>query len=61
MVGEHDWEFAKRNADGLRQAIPGATKVIVAGAGIYPNLDDPGAFNAAVLDFLGAAGTGDGQ
>ncbi|MBO0814158.1 MAG: alpha/beta fold hydrolase [Actinobacteria bacterium] len=61
MVGEHDWEFVKRDADSLQQAIPGATKVIIAGAGIYPNLDDPGAFNAAVLDFLSAAGTGDGQ
>ena len=31
------------------------------GAGMYPNLDDPGAFNAAVLDFLSAAGAGDGE
>ena len=61
IVGEHDWESAKRNTDMLQQAIPGATKVIIAGAGIYPNLDDPGAFNAAVLDFLSAAGAGDGQ
>jgi 3-oxoadipate enol-lactonase len=61
MVGEHDWEFVKRDADSLQQAIPGAIKVIIAGAGIYPNLDDPGAFNAAVLDFLSAAGAGDGQ
>ena len=61
IVGEHDWEFAKRDADMLQQAIPGATKVIVAGAGFYPNLDDPGAFNTAVLDFLSAAGAGDGE
>jgi len=60
-VGEHAWEFAKRDADILQQAIPGATKVIIAGAGMYPNLDDPGAFNAAVLDFLSAAGAADGQ
>lgn len=61
IVGEHDWEFTKRNAGSLQQAIPGATKVIIAGAGLYPNLDDPGAFNAAVLDFLSAAGAGNGQ
>src|SRR5262249_26354788 len=51
IVGEHDWESAKRNADMLQQAIPGATKVIVAGAGFYPNLHDPGAFNTALPDF----------
>ncbi|MBO0816451.1 MAG: alpha/beta fold hydrolase [Actinobacteria bacterium] len=61
IVGEHDWEYVKRDAGNLQQAIPGATKVMVAGAGTYPNLDDPGAFNATVLDFLSAAGAADGE
>ncbi len=56
MVGERDLEIVKRVADILQQSIPAARKVVVAGAGNFPNLDDPDFFNDTVLRFLSAVG-----
>ncbi len=36
--------------------IPGAKKVVIEGAGHSANIDQPAAFNAALLDFLKGAG-----
>jgi pimeloyl-ACP methyl ester carboxylesterase len=37
--------------------IPRATKVVIAGAGHAANIDQPQAFNRAVIDYLGSLGT----
>jgi pimeloyl-ACP methyl ester carboxylesterase len=54
IVGERDLGNKKRIAEILQHGIPGATKMVVAGAGEFPNLDDPEFFNDAVLRFLAA-------
>ena len=56
VVGERDLDAVKRTADILQQGIPQARKVVVAGAGKSPNLDDPDLFNDRVLRFLTAVG-----
>jgi 3-oxoadipate enol-lactonase len=55
MAGERDLANAKQIADILEQGISGATKIIVAGAGSFPNLDDPDFFNDTVVRFLTAS------
>jgi pimeloyl-ACP methyl ester carboxylesterase len=40
----------------MASKIPGAKKVVIAGAGHAANIDQPEAFNAAVLAFLAEAG-----
>ena len=51
LVGEHDERFLDPS-DYMAARIPGATKVILAGAGHNANVDQPDAFNAALRDFL---------
>jgi 3-oxoadipate enol-lactonase len=38
----------------LHEALPGSRYVELAGAGHISNMDQPGAFNRAVSEFLGA-------
>ena len=55
VVGEADTPF-RGSADYLAAKIPGATKVVIPGAGHAANIDRPEAFNVAVADFLARAG-----
>ncbi len=52
LVGENDEPF-RVPTDYMAGKIPGARKVVLAGAGHAANIDQPAAFNAAVLEFLG--------
>jgi pimeloyl-ACP methyl ester carboxylesterase len=52
--GERDEAFAKPG-EYMAMKIPGAKKVVIPEAGHAANLDQPEAFNAAVLDFLQSA------
>jgi pimeloyl-ACP methyl ester carboxylesterase len=54
VVGEHD-EGCTRVHEFLARTIPGARHVVVPGAGHFPNLEDPAAFNRAVDRFLRSA------
>ena len=51
LVGADDKPFLA-GTDYMASRIPGATKVVLEGAGHASNIDQPEAFNAAVLDFL---------
>ena len=51
LVGENDTPFLKAT-DYMASKIPGARKVVIANAGHASNIDQPQAFNAAVIDFL---------
>ena len=51
LVGADDANFLAA-ADYMATAIRHAEKVVVPGAGHAANIDQPGAFNAAVVDFL---------
>jgi pimeloyl-ACP methyl ester carboxylesterase len=51
LVGAEDTPFLAA-ADVMAAKITGATKVVLEGAGHAANLDQPGAFNRAVLAFL---------
>lgn len=51
IVGANDKPFLNA-ADYMAKKIPGAQKVMIPDAGHAVNLDQPAAFNAAVLDFL---------
>jgi pimeloyl-ACP methyl ester carboxylesterase len=55
MVGEHDLPDFQRIADTLASGIPGATKMVIAGAGHMANMEAPAAFNEALLSFLEGA------
>jgi pimeloyl-ACP methyl ester carboxylesterase len=52
IIGEKDDQYL-RAADVLEARIPNAERVTIAGAGHIANLDDPAAFDSAVVDFLG--------
>jgi len=52
VVGANDTPF-RAAADYMASKIPGATLAVLASAGHAANMDQPTAFNAAVLDFLG--------
>ena len=52
LVGENDHGY-HAGSDYMAAKIPGATKVVLAGAGHAANIDQPEQFNRAVLDFLG--------
>ena len=52
VVGSEDAQFLAA-ADVMTERIPGARKVVLAGAGHAANIDAPEEFNAAVSDFLG--------
>jgi proline iminopeptidase len=51
----------RRAVDSLERALPGAVRVMLPGAGHLPWLEAPGAFAAALLDFLHQAGLGAGS
>ncbi|HXV00059.1 MAG TPA: alpha/beta fold hydrolase [Caulobacteraceae bacterium] len=53
VVGAEDTPFLNAS-DYMAGKIPGAEKVVIAGAGHAVNIDQPDAFNAAVLEFLAA-------
>lgn len=53
LVGSEDKAFLA-GTDYMASRIPGATKVVLDGAGHAANIDDPAGFNRAVLDFLGS-------
>jgi pimeloyl-ACP methyl ester carboxylesterase len=53
LVGAEDKPYLGA-AEYMARKIPGASQVVVPGAGHAANLDQPEAFNAAVLSFLGA-------
>lgn len=55
VVGADDTPFLAAS-DYMAGKIPGARKVVIPGAGHAANIDQPGAFNAAVLGFLAEAG-----
>jgi pimeloyl-ACP methyl ester carboxylesterase len=52
VVGEDDTPF-RASADYMASKIPGATLAVLPRAGHAANMDQPSAFNRAVLDFLG--------
>jgi pimeloyl-ACP methyl ester carboxylesterase len=54
LVGASDERFVP-SADYMAAKIPGAEKVVLAGAGHAANIDQPEAFNAAVSKFLSRA------
>jgi pimeloyl-ACP methyl ester carboxylesterase len=51
VVGANDAPFLAAS-DYMAGKIPGARKVVIENAGHAANIDQPAAFNAAVLDFL---------
>ena len=51
LVGENDTGFLA-GSDYMANKIPGATKVVIAGAGHAANIDKPAEFTAAVREFL---------
>jgi pimeloyl-ACP methyl ester carboxylesterase len=53
IVGANDAPFLNA-ADYMAAKIPGAQKVVIPDAGHAANIDQPAAFNRAVLDFVGA-------
>jgi pimeloyl-ACP methyl ester carboxylesterase len=55
IVGAEDAPFLAAS-DYMAAKIPGARKVVIEGAGHSANIDQPEAFNAALLDFLQGAG-----
>ena len=55
LVGEHD-EAYLRAAEVMTAKLPAATRVTLAGAGHVCNIEEPDAFNAAVIRFLSELG-----
>ncbi|MGH7024238.1 MAG: alpha/beta fold hydrolase [Caulobacteraceae bacterium] len=55
VVGANDTPFLAAS-DYMAGKIPGARKVVIEGAGHAANIDQPEAFNAAILAFLADAG-----
>ena len=51
VVGANDVPFLNA-ADYMAKRIPGARKIVIPDAGHASNIDQPGIFNKAVLDFL---------
>jgi pimeloyl-ACP methyl ester carboxylesterase len=52
LAGSEDHESIQDIADSLAREIPGARKVLIAGARHMVNMEKPAQFNQAVLDFL---------
>jgi pimeloyl-ACP methyl ester carboxylesterase len=52
LVGEDDTQF-HAGTDYMTAKIPNASKVVIPAAGHAANIDQPAAFNAAVVEFLG--------
>jgi 3-oxoadipate enol-lactonase len=55
LVGEEDVEDMHRIADTLAASIPDARRATIPGAAHVPNLEQPAAFDALVLEFLADA------
>jgi pimeloyl-ACP methyl ester carboxylesterase len=55
VVGANDTPFLAAS-DYMAAKIPGAKKVVIPGAGHAANIDQPEAFNAAIVGFLAEAG-----
>jgi pimeloyl-ACP methyl ester carboxylesterase len=55
LVGANDTPFHAAT-DYMTAKIPGAKKVVIEGAGHAANIDQPEAFNRAVVDYLGSLG-----
>jgi pimeloyl-ACP methyl ester carboxylesterase len=52
IVGDRDGDDFLAMADTLERRVPGAVKVVLAGLGHLPNLEDPASFNTVVTEFL---------
>jgi pimeloyl-ACP methyl ester carboxylesterase len=52
VVGDHDVEDKLAFADRLTAEIPGARKIVIAGAAHMVSMEQPAEFNRIVLDFL---------
>jgi pimeloyl-ACP methyl ester carboxylesterase len=63
VVGEEDTLWTRATADWLLRQLPAARRVDLPDAGHLPNMEQPAAYNAAVLAFLAAGPlpTGAGQ
>jgi pimeloyl-ACP methyl ester carboxylesterase len=55
VAGALDHPEILRAAEVMAAAIPGADKAIIEDSAHLPNMEQPAAFNEAVLNFLGAA------
>ncbi|BDG60825.1 alpha/beta fold hydrolase [Caldinitratiruptor microaerophilus] len=53
LVGDEDTLTPPDASRAMAAAIPGSVLKVLPGAGHLANLEDPGAFNGALLDFLG--------
>lgn len=52
LVGEHDVLTPPEDSQRIAEGIPGATLVSIDQSGHMSNLENPEAFNAALLEFL---------
>jgi pimeloyl-ACP methyl ester carboxylesterase len=52
IVGSGDEAGVQAMADDIANGIPGARKVVMAGLGHVPNMDEPEEFNRIILEFL---------
>jgi 3-oxoadipate enol-lactonase len=52
VTAENDLKPCREMADHLEKTIPNSRKILIEGAGHAMNLEKPGEFNKAVLDFL---------
>jgi pimeloyl-ACP methyl ester carboxylesterase len=52
LVGQEDAVTPRSSAEEMHKAIAGSELAVIAGAGHLSNLEDPGAFNAALARFL---------
>jgi 3-oxoadipate enol-lactonase len=55
LAGEHDRNAPAAMMERMAAKIPAARYVCLSGVGHMPNLEAPGAFDAAILEFLGVA------
>jgi 3-oxoadipate enol-lactonase len=55
LAGEHDRNAPAAMMERMAAKIPAARYVCLPGVGHMPNLEAPGAFDAAILEFLGVA------
>ena len=52
LAGEHDRNAPAAMMERMAAKIPGARYLCLGGVGHLPNLESPGGFDAAVIDFL---------
>ena len=55
VAGEHDRVAPPETMDAMAHAIPGARLLTLRGAGHLPHLEQPDAFDEALIDFLRSA------